>query len=431
MKFLMKSINLLLCFSLTWSLFGQVDKTKTLNQDYSVVHDQRLYISHRGGEVKMIPSTDGKIHILGTIRVKASDESNAKIALDNMDIRASQSGNQINIESDRNIKNWITVLNKSTITFESGDKAKDIRDIDMTLEVRIPDNIALIEVKNKYDPITIDQAVKGQLRIEQYDSEVHVTSCTGPFTLNMKYGKASLGALSDVTMDIYDSDMTYESARNLSGTLKYSKMTGGDLNQVTLETYDSEFRFGAVPGKSSITDKYSDYEMGNIGELVFDGYECNLTLGNAKSISGKSKYGEFHFKSVGEIELESSYEDEFSATRVGRLKVNSKYGEYKLDALGNELIFPESYEDEITIGRIEQLTRLELNAKYLELTSNQTGGDFSVTVDAKYSEVELPSRTTVRIRDKENSNLKMEAMVGSNGSGKAVINCYECEIKLN
>lgn len=431
MKFLMKSINLLLCLALSWSLFGQVDKTKTLNQDYPVVQDQRLYISHRGGEVRLIPSSDGKIHILGTIRVKASDEANARIVLDNMDIRASQSGNQINIESDRNIKNWITVLNKSTITFESGDKAKDIRDIDMTLEVRIPDNIALIDVKNKYDPITISQTVRGQLRIEQYDSEVNVETCTGPFTLNMKYGKASLGELSDVSMEIYDTDLTYRSARNLSGSLKYSKLTGGDLNQIALDTYDSEFKFGAVPGKSSVTDKYSNYEMGNVGELKFDGYECNLTLGDAKSISGKSKYGEFHFKSVGSIELESSYEDEFTATRVGRLKVNSKYGEYTLDALGSELVFPESYEDEITIGRIEQLTKLELNAKYLELTSKQTGGDFSVSVDAKYTEVELPSRTTVRIRDKENSNLKLEAVVGSSSAGKAVINCYECDIKLN
>ena len=40
--------------------------------------------------------------------------------------------------------------------------------------------------------------------------------------------------------------MTYESARNLSGTLKYSKLTGGDLNVGHLETYDSEFVLGST-----------------------------------------------------------------------------------------------------------------------------------------------------------------------------------------
>ncbi|MEZ4896083.1 MAG: hypothetical protein R2806_04555 [Saprospiraceae bacterium] len=430
MKLLFKFTNLTLACLLAISVSAQIEKTKTLEKDYPVQHDQRLYIGHRGGKVQLLPSNDGQVHIKGTIKVKADDESNAVLALNNMDIRASQSGNEININSDRNIKNWITVLNKSTITFESGDKAKNIRDVDMVLEVRIPDNLAVIEVKNKYDPIYVDQNIKGQLRIEQYDSEVRVADCTGPFTLNLKYGEATLGNVNDLSMEIYDSDITYKSARHLSGNLKYSDVKGGDLSQLTLETYDSEFRFGNIAGPVKITDKYSSYEMGNLGDLTFDGYECNLTIGDAKSFTGKSKYGEYHFKHIGNMDLESSYEDEYTGDRIDRLKVNSKYGEYKINTVGTELIFPESYEDEITLERFEKLTRLEMNAKYLELRCNQTSGDFTVTADAKYSEIELPSRTQIRLRDKENSQLKLEATVGGT-SGKATFNCYECDITLN
>lgn len=421
----------LLCMMcLPFISMAQTEKSKVIKETFPLNAQGKITINHRRGPIYIKPSLDGQTSVTATIKVRGDDAADVQKALDNIKVDFEATGNFLNVRSGDNIKNWVTILNKSKVTFVNGAVVSGIKDIHIELAVNVPKTVAL-DLTNKYDNIYLADHT-GDLRVDLYDADLNAESCQNLY-LKLKYGKGYLQEVKNATLELYDSQLDLKKAQSIEATVKYSKLNWGDLQKLKLVSYDSKYVIGHILGETTIEDKYSEFNMGNIQNATLNLYDVNMFMGHAGQLAVNSKYSHLKGGKAAKIILNESYDDEVEFQELNEFWSKSKYTKYIIGKINSSVIM-DTYDDEFVNTELGgELQELNITGKYLKFQSQlNAAAELHLQANTKYGQLNYPqARAEVRVHKEKNDDLELDVMIGKNVSGrKAMINCYDCKISF-
>ncbi len=433
MKANILSILIMLC-SLGVSVQAQTEKTKTIDESFTMGANPNISIHHRYGALRVKQSMGNTARIEALLTVTGSDKSSINTVLEKIEIGINHNGNQLSVKTNSAIKNWNTIMGRTRITFKDGTKVSGIKKIKIELIAVVPADSDL-ELENKYDDIILEEDVKN-VRINLYDGKIEGQNITGKSNLNLKYSSGELGDLGETNIILYDSKLTVGNTGDLTGNYKYSTLKFGNAQSADLESYDSNIYGKTVQGNVTINDKYSQLEFQNIkGKANIQLYDATLKAQNVSEFQLHSKYSEIHTKDVDNFEVSYTYDDQFVGKSANLLTISeSKYSKYHFENISQTFTI-QSYDDQIEIGSLgSNLKKVSISGKYTKfLGPIGTNSPYLLEANMTYGHIYYPeAKAKVSRHIEKNSKIEISAMLNqaTSSSPKVNVTCYDCTIKL-
>ncbi len=188
-----------------------------------------LNVSHKFGELKIVPHNEQTIDIKINIVAEGKVEKDVKKVIDNIDIKMTNPGKMVDIET--NIKK----TNLSNVSYQ------------INMEIHMPDCIKS-NLTNKF----------GNIIIPDYKGELNI---------NLKFGTLSAGVLSNAKIDLsYSKNSRISEINNIDLKLSFSSLTIDEIVKMSLNSSYSKLNISTAPlieGSSSF-DKISFNEVGTV-----------------------------------------------------------------------------------------------------------------------------------------------------------------------
>lgn len=368
---------MLLFFTATIALTAQTEKSKSIEKTFDLSKEGTVKVDHRYGLLKVIQSSDGKVHLNARMRVEGNDEEEVQKALSQFEVDINEFGNQVTIETDLGIKNWHGRNGKIYLTFKNGAKVKGLKKFTVELLLAVPD-LKSLALKNKYEDIIIDYNFKGDLAIELYDGDLKAKNIEGELELNVKYGKAIFADIGNADLTLYDSEMEMETGKTIKLSSKYSEYTIGDTESLKINAYDDKFELGNVKGRLEIRDKYSEMEIGNFREAILEVHDGDFEAKKGKTLTiTDTKYAKYRIAELANLVIESSHDDKFIIKKVADFEVDmTKYTEFEIANIAGKFKVRDSHDDKFIIGSLSDL--LVNQSKYTEFEVTNLSGQVSL-----------------------------------------------------
>jgi hypothetical protein len=436
MKLWKKGFNILLVAVLGLALlqsfapptFGTLGKEKTertrvIKKDFDAKEELRA--SHEHGPLFVKKSTDGRTHVEAEILVTGTDEASIEEMLGRLDLETREAADLLELRTNMGIQNWSKVNDRATVKFCDGDKIKGISDFKVTMTLFVADPKQL-KLSNKYDKIELTDAYKGDLAVNLYSGDLIAGDLGGRFHLDLKYGKAKLGAVGKANWVIYDSEINAGPIQSAIVSSKYSEYRIGPVSDdLALETYDEEWRIGDIGGKLVLNDKYSEFKLGNIGSAKIQVFDGQLEMQNVGELSiDDTKYTEYKLTSVDKLKLGNVFDDSYVIGSLGAAEIqDSKYTEYKIANLTKSFNIGQSFDDAINLDKVAAgFNLIQFDGKYTELVMDiADGAVFEFSVNQQYGSVDYPeTRAKTQKHVEKNSRLEVVANVGGEQTGGQV-----------
>jgi hypothetical protein len=283
-----------------------------------------------------------------------------------------------------------------------------------------------LKLSNKYDKIELTDAYKGDLAVNLYSGDLIAGDLGGRFHLDLKYGKAKLGAVGMANWVIYDSEINAGPIQSAIVSSKYSEYRIGPVSgDLALETYDEEWRIGDIGGKLVLNDKYSEFKLGNIGSAKIQVFDGQLEMQNVGELSiDDTKYTEYKLTSVDKLKLGNVFDDSYVIGSLGAAEIqDSKYTEYKIANLTKSFNIGQSFDDAINLDKVAVgFNLIQFDGKYTELVMDiADGAVFEFSVNQQYGSVDYPeTRAKTQKHVEKNSRLEVVANVGGEQTGGQV-----------
>lgn len=328
--------------------------------------------------------------------------------------------NRVNIAG----RKTMTLDNKQTIRYS---------EFNMKGELWIPAGVGL-ELESKYSRIEMGR-ITGMLTMDLYNDKIYGNDC-GTIDLTAKYSTIELKNISDIKADIYDTDIYTGNMGRLGIVSKYSTVNGKVTGDQIIDSYNDKFSFEST-GVVEFISKYSDFKSGKTTGLVADSYEGSIIIDEIDKATITSKYTKFTFINAGNCIVRSAYNSRITAGSMNSIAfAESKYGTYEFNKLAKSFSLAEGYDDKIIIGEVMKgFTGLKAEGKYVKTNIGLSGDtDFRFKADIKYPKLEMNEEAlTIRIKIVESSQLKYEAVMGTEKQGMPLIeiNGYEMALKIN
>lgn len=406
------------------------EKTKTFEKTISGV--QHLNVNHRRGLLEVLPSADGQIKVVATLKASGFEEKSFQTFVDHLQFNVSGVGERGDVQCDLGIENWNITFGKTKIRFRDGVVLSDDGKIDLHLTVYVP-KLQSLQLTNKYDDIRIAETVDADLKIELYSSDLHAKDVKGKVDLNLKYGKAYLGNYENGNFVLYDSELDAGNGKLVQLNSKYSEVSMGSAGALSIISYDDNITVGRVSGDLTINDKYSDYRVDGFhdGDLQF--YDANVTFGKANNLKINSKYTEFKIQSAETATFSESYDDAVTIESLKHLETISKYTNYTIGALSGKIQMT-SYDDELLVRKVNGLEGMTFDGKYTEVTLPLSSTvKYQLDAMMTYSELLFPESDFDMIYYREKGD-KKEIRGKRKGAGEQSpmlkIVSYDGDIKL-
>lgn len=433
MKSIYKIVGIAILLSTATLLQAQIEKTKTFAGEFSDLSE--LVINHRRGPLDVRKSKDGTTRYEAKVYIKSKDEESAAMMLERMELNEDEFGGKVEISTNFNIENWVTINGKTTVKFKDGTKVKGIREVKIEMVVYVG-KLEQLHLENKYDEISIHDDLATNLSVELHSGKLRCVNYSGEVSMDMKYSKADLGNMTDLKMEIYDSDIVMGNASKIQIESKYSSYEMGNLSELKGETYDDNFKIGNITGILALEDKYSEFKMGSFktGKLEFHDVDFEAT--SAEGVEIKSKYSEFKFTNVGAIEFESSFDDNLKAEEVNVFSADSKYSEFVFQTIKESATIATSFDDKLEIANLgANFQLLKIDGKYTDLDVDiAAGAPFHLNVDMTYGKVHFDEDSFETQIWKEKEASRKEIVGKSKGateeSGKIMISGFDNTISL-
>ncbi len=407
-------ILLVALFILSGTSFAQkYEASKNISKSAIIPKSAIIDINNQSGDLSIITTNDNKVLIHTTINVTGRTQEDVdKIieAINNFEFKLS--GNTFYIDT-RFWKNMKTINGRSTMELNNGETVK-FQDYSIHHELHIPATTNLI-LNNKYSDVDI-QSFKGDAQLTMYNGKLKAESFTQPVKINLKYSKAELKNLANVSFELYDSDITIEKCSDVKINSKYSSFEAEKTGNLNIDSYDDNYTINTLENVS-IKAKYSDFIFpSNGGDIEVDLYDSNIKLKSVKNISYSGKYSELVFGDASQLIIGSTYDDNIRIGNVKKLSIDqSKYSEFRLGDVGSFKI-GNTYDDSFVMGACIEIniqeskyTDIHLNSIQKEFIAhsydcqfylNKIDPEFSeITVDGKYGEIQigLPSNSEYRL----------------------------------
>jgi hypothetical protein len=313
-----------------------------------------------------------------------------------------------------------------------GEKTIRFSEFKMQGEMWIPENCVL-NLSSKYSQIEVDD-LKGRVNLDLYNDKVYGNAVEDHMKLAAKYSSLEFKEMKDIEADLYNTTVEAGNIGNLRVVSKYSKFEAGDAGKVDIDAYNDKYTLGKA-GDIRFIDKYSDLIAEQGGYTEMDCYNSTVSIKQVEDVELKSKYGSYEFDEARNLSISSAYNDKYEIESLRSLNVtDSKYGVYRIDYLDNSLLLDEGYSDKLYIEGSGGLKGVKVNGKYvvLELGIDQKT-DFRFKADVKYPKFDINEESmNIKIKIKEGSDLKMEAIKGTESEGMPsfFINGYDMAVTL-
>lgn len=425
---------------LSFQATAQTEKTRTIEKSFS--GKTALWASHRYGKLVMKKSNDNQIKAVLTIRAAGKDQSEVERFLKEFEMNTSEApDNKIDIQTGSYIESWnqVKVIStvKSTIKLRNGNIYNGISKFDMVLELYVP-KLRYATLENKYEAIQVEEGTTNILIVKLYDGELDVAGNYEKLNLEMKYSDAKVSNFNTSETELYDSNIKFGNGNILNLKTKYSEVEIGTLQDLTIESYDDEFEISDVRGSVAITDKYSEFKLGNIGgDMKLNFYDSKVEFGNAANINiDESKYTEFEFQNVNSLSIEETYDDQFEINQVGVLTIaDSKYTEFGIGTLEKSLSI-KSHDDQINVRTVGSgFEGFTFDGKYTEVDLPiPSSVKYEIDAQTKYGSLDFPeSELDKGIFKEKSEEITLQGKLKGAGSNapKIKIVAHDCSIDLN
>ena len=363
-KLVFNVIAILCAVVISTSLSGMSTYTKdfkkVIREEFTISKDGEVNIANTYGTVKINTTGGDEVVIEVTIKVDKRSEDDAEEFFEKVNIEFDNSRSEVSAMTkigNQKKSSWTKWLNPGNWNNNSS--------YSVNYEVWMPSTCSL-DLTNKYGDIAvsdIDNNVKLTLR---YGDGV-LENIAGDLELDLAYGDLRIGNVNDLEMDIAYGEFKCKSSRDVSCDSKYSDIY-----------IDKARRLEADTG-------YDDYFIGVIEtSFVNDGH-----------------YDDFEIDYVDEFEIDAGYSD------------------FVIDELGSGGVFDAGYGD-LVVKKVQSLAKgLEVDGRYSDV-SLRMSIPFSIELESKYTDVDMPSKMNYSYKDKEGSKEDFKGTYG-NSSGNKII----------
>jgi hypothetical protein len=420
MKIWNKSLTWLILITalvLPWGAQAMKETEKTITKQASVSPSSKILFTNKLGPLQVETWEKNEVKVVTRVTIDGSEEDVNEVLsiLDQIDFKSNG-------------------LEGIKIVLNNGKKVKGISKLKFEYTLTVPTNIDL-HIEQKYEDITLLD-LHGNVTLDLYESDMMAGLLSGNTSIGMKYGKAEIGIVGALKLKLYESECSIEQTKDLILNSKYSYLKIKEAGTLRLECYEDKIdvlKHQDVIAKAKYTHLYlRDCTYGK-----FDCYETNIDAGNFETINIKAKYGHFNFESIKHLNFNESYENKLMVARLGDITANSKYGNYEILQLDKKLDFSESYEDDITIGKVSKdFSGIDLVSKYTNLIMTfETGSLYKINANLKYTSLKFPEAKIREIRyHKEGSDFQYKGIShDADESRVSTLNfdMYEGKVVLN
>lgn len=421
---------LLAAMTCSWAM-AQNTLSNTIEESLGDLSNGKLVIEHHHGtlEVRRSDSQDARLQL--NISVKGNNEQDMEVLLSLIEMQVSGSAKNRTVRTFDLIKSWNNnLLGQSRLKLKTGHVLEGIRDLDLHLVAFVP-NLQSLSLTNRYEDIHVGR-IAADLDVNLYSADLFAEHIEGRVNAEIKYGGGKLGHVGDAKIDIYESKLEVQSAREVDLESKYSEMVLGDLMSLRHNSYEDEVSLGSVEGKVVIEAKYSEIEMKQLGDIELDFYETDLQTGDGRNVSGTAKYGSLEFGTLKSIDLASDYEVDINIEQVNALALRaSKYGDVEVGQV-KEGIYINSYETLVEVDKLsDSFVELWVDSKYESMRLPLGNFKGQLDVELKYGDIEYDRDLFQKQHSRSEKNNMITVQAGSDGEGKIYIRGYETEFDLN
>jgi len=330
-------------------------------------------------------------------------------------------------------KSRVNIMGFSTMVLEGLNTVR-YKKFEMECIAWIPENASL-ELETKYSEINMDD-IGGELKLDSYDDEISAGSVGGNASITAKYSEMTFTGMKDIDANLYSCDLETGDAGNIQIITKYSDINSGNVGIMNIDSYEDDFTIENCSDIKYIA-KYSELTTGQAGKLVADNYECEFAADIITNARIESKYSDFEFTGADNIEIISFYEDKLSTEKALSLKVGeTKYSDFTIEELEDELIINSAYEDDISVDRLGKgLREVNIDGKYLDIELGVAFNfDCRLKAKIKYPELDVDDDVfKTKLHIKEGSDLEYEGIKGTEKAGmpELIISGYEVNLSIS
>ena len=274
---------------------------------------------------------------------------------------------KIDLSFQNNFDLEIMGLKWSKLTFKSGTKQtiklKEFKVRRCTVWMPVKANVNL---NVKYSIINIGGDIKGNCKLDVYDSKVVVGNVTETISGDLKYSTLTVGNCEQGNLNFYECKVYGKIIKTGRFQSKYTTLQLDEVNNLGLDMYEGSCNIQTI-STGIITSKYANLDIQKARDLELSAYEGSLVFDQAEKVLLNSKYFKLQGNLLKQLEMREPYENELTLGVVGSVhSIEGKYNEFKISQL-NKSFMQTGYEDEIVINRLDgNFEEISLDGKYIQ-----------------------------------------------------------------
>ncbi len=418
-------LTILLVFVAAFAFSQNYETSKSLNKSVLVSANAKIILSNYSDALKITTSNDNIVKMVTSIEISGKEKTDVDqviAAIDNFEF--TNSGNTVTINT-RFYKNMQSINNRRTITLRNGNKVR-IKEFTINHELQIP-KTAKLKLDNKYSDIEIDSPLR-EANLKLYSSKISTANFSDKLTIEAKYSKIYLKEIGgNLDLDIYDSDVEFTSANEVSIKSKYSKINAKKVAGLMLDSYDDKFFIDEI-SNLKFAAKYSDLvSKAIITNLTLDLYDSNLEIKSAKTGTFTGKYSDLKLGDVKEMKITGSHDNNIDFGKTMDIEIaESKYSEYKFAEIAR--LKMDGYDDNILIsGLNSEFSGIAMSGKYGKLEVLTRNIPYQLHFKMMYGKIDIPQSVTTIKHIEKNGELEL---VANNSGGLIAVDGYDMKVVI-
>ncbi len=267
---------------------AEVEKTKSVNENYTVNTQQIIQLSNKFGEMNITSWDKNEVSVSILIKVKGPNEKKTQEMLDNITIDILQNDEKLSITT--NLKN-----NKDQIK----QKVNESSHLSIDYNIKVP-SANRLEVKNAFGPLSIDK-MKSTIKVDQ------------------SFGSASIGELEGMKNELtfkFSDPIIINSIKEGKLTLKYSKL---ELRLAEKLQLDSEMSSTDVEkvDQAVLSAKYGSLDIANANDLKVKSQMSSVKIVKVNSTASfDTQYGTLNVDELAKELSSLTIKAQFSPVKI-------------------------------------------------------------------------------------------------------------------
>lgn len=438
-KELMKNLCKIICMVglilVQFNLSAQIEKVKTIDKSFTVQKGALVQISHQKGALYVKKSLTNKVEVRLYVSITGNRESDVIAFLDIIEIEHNENGSShLEISTKTNAINWSKINGISTVQIKGGSKLRGIEEIQVDMEVSVPEGVSL-KLMNKYNDIILEE-IKADVEIENYNGNIETQNIDGDLKLDLKYGNATIGSVKDADLKIYESKMVMGDCNSLKLNSKYSRHTFSKIKDADVDSYEGNFEISDVQGDLVVKDKYSVWTIGSAMSAKIKSYDTEWTIGAIENLSVRSNESEYNIGSVEDFDCEKTFQDEMEIGTLGTFKCeSSKYFDMEIGLLKKGFYLNNDYNGDIEINKVASTFEgAKISGKNCDVELPLGKIKYQLEVDVKNGDISLEEDDLdAGFISEKNNQLQIKGKMNNanDRSPKVIIKGYNIDVDLD